>query len=100
MKPIFFVSFIVLLCSSVTQASLLENRISKDDAEIECLRSDIRVGSSEFMLLKDECRITIQMTIYIDDKPINISFDVTDDSCQEAWDYIDSIVDLLLPPKE
>lgn len=48
----------------------------------------------------DECRITIQMTIYIDDTPLNISFDVTDDSCQEAWDYIDSIVDLLLPPKE
>lgn len=103
MKTIFLVSFVVFLCSSTAQASLLENPISEgeDGTEIECLRDDIRVGSSKFILLRDECRITIQMTIYINGEPINISFDVTDpDSCQGAWDYIDSIVDLLLPPKE
>lgn len=84
MKPIFLVSLIVLLCSSTTQASLLENRISngEDGTEIEFLQDEIRVGSSEFMLLRDECRITIQMTIYINGEPIYISFDVTDeDSC-------------------
>lgn len=101
MKPVLLVSLIIL-CSSMTQASVLENSISKseDGTEIECFRNDIRVDSSKFMLLRDECRITVQMTIYIDDTPLNISFDVTDDSCQEAWDYIDSIVDLLIPPEE
>ena len=60
-------------------------------------RFSLDVTNSPELTFQDDCRIQISMTITIgDNKQIPINFDVSAETCSEAWEFIDSVMSFLL----